>query len=37
MNDVIDDVLRDRLAEKDSATLDLAAAYGLSRLKQQVC
>ena len=34
--EVIDDVLRERLAELDEQTLDLAAAFGLSRLKQQV-
>ena len=35
-NDAIDDALRGRLAAHDGATLDLAAAFGLSRLKQQI-
>ncbi len=35
-SDVIDDVLRQRLADGDDATLDLAAAYGLSQLKRQL-
>src|SRR4051812_35296524 len=34
--DVIDDVLRSRLADLDEATLDLAAASGLAQLKAQV-
>jgi ATP-dependent helicase/nuclease subunit A len=34
--DVIDDVLRKELANLDEATLDLAAAFGLARLKDQV-
>src|SRR5262245_25785389 len=34
--DVIDDVLREELARLDDATLDLAAAFGLARLKEQV-
>jgi ATP-dependent helicase/nuclease subunit A len=34
--DVIDDVLRTNLARLDPETLDLASAYGLSRLKQQI-
>ncbi len=34
--DVIDDVLREQLAELNEETLDLAAAYGLARLKQQI-
>lgn len=34
--DVIDDVLRDQLTKLDEATLDLAAAFGLARLKEQV-
>ncbi len=32
----IDDVLREQLEKLDSETLDLAAAYGLGRLKQQI-
>ena len=34
--DVIDDVLREQLSALDGDTLDLAAACGLGRLKQQV-
>ncbi len=34
--DVIDDVLRQQLADLDEATLDLAATYGLQQLKQQI-
>jgi ATP-dependent helicase/nuclease subunit A len=34
--DVIDDVLREELTKLDEATLDLAAAFGLARLKEQV-
>src|SRR6185436_19610414 len=34
--DVIDDVLRRELAGLDDATLDLAAAFGLAQLKQQI-
>jgi ATP-dependent helicase/nuclease subunit A len=34
--DAIDDVLRRRLTQKDNDTLDLAAAFGLARLKEQV-
>jgi ATP-dependent helicase/nuclease subunit A len=34
--DVIDDVLREMLDESDADTLDLAAAYDLRRVKQQV-
>src|SRR5262249_37447733 len=34
--EVIDDVLRAQLAELDEACLDLASAYGLERLKQQI-
>ncbi len=34
--DAIDDVLRYQLAELDCDTLDLAAAFGLARLKQQI-
>ena len=34
--DVIDDVLRRKLANLDEPTLDLAAACGLARLKQQI-
>lgn len=34
--DVIDDVLRERLASLDEQTLDLAATFGLARLKQQI-
>jgi ATP-dependent helicase/nuclease subunit A len=34
--DVIDDVLRRELAGLDEATLDLATAYGLQRLKEQI-
>lgn len=34
--DVIDDVLRRELSDLDEATLDLAAAYGLQHLKEQV-
>src|SRR4029079_702302 len=34
--DVIDDVLRRELANLDEATLDLAAAFGLAQLKQQI-
>ena len=34
--DVIDDVLREQLAELDDDTLDLAAAFGLAQLKQQI-
>ena len=34
--EVIDDVLRDRLAELDDDTLDLAATFGLSTLKEQL-
>jgi ATP-dependent helicase/nuclease subunit A len=33
---VIDDVLRDRLAERDEDTLNLAASFGLSKLKSQI-
>jgi ATP-dependent helicase/nuclease subunit A len=33
---VIDDVLREELAALDSDTLNLAAAFGLGRLKQQI-
>jgi ATP-dependent helicase/nuclease subunit A len=33
---VIDDVLRARLAAQDDDTLDLAATFGLSKLKQQL-
>jgi ATP-dependent helicase/nuclease subunit A len=33
---VIDDVLREQLTALDAETLDLAAAFGLSRLKQQI-
>ncbi|MEX2306351.1 MAG: UvrD-helicase domain-containing protein [Pirellulales bacterium] len=35
-SEVIDDVLRERLAELDDLPLELAAAYGLARLKQQI-
>jgi ATP-dependent helicase/nuclease subunit A len=34
--ETIDDVLRDQLAQLDADTLDLAAACGLARLKQQI-
>src|SRR3954453_12293342 len=34
--DVIDDVLRQQLETLDANTLDLAAAYGLGRLKEQI-
>lgn len=34
--DVIDDVLREELRQMNSEALDLAAAYGLTRLKQQI-
>src|SRR4051794_21678551 len=34
--DVIDDVLRRELSDLDEATLDLASAYGLQHLKEQV-
>lgn len=34
--DVIDDVLRGQLADQNDDTLNLAAAYGLERLKQQI-
>src|SRR5262245_26196011 len=34
--DVIDDVLREKLAALDENTLDLAAAYGLGTLKEQI-
>jgi ATP-dependent helicase/nuclease subunit A len=33
---VIDDVLRDQLAERDEDTLELAAMFGLSKLKSQI-
>jgi ATP-dependent helicase/nuclease subunit A len=36
LSEVIDDVLRERLAQSDDKTLDLAAAFGLSRLKEQL-
>ncbi len=35
-SEVIDDTLRERLAKLDDETLDLAAACGLARLKQQI-
>jgi ATP-dependent helicase/nuclease subunit A len=35
-SEVIDDVLRERLAALDATTMDLAAASGLSRLKDQL-
>ena len=34
--EVIDDVLRDRLSDLDLDTLNVAAAYGLGQLKQQI-
>src|SRR3954463_10077599 len=34
--DVLDDVLREQLEQLDPDTLDLAAAYGLGRLKEQI-
>lgn len=34
--DVIDDVLRERLANLDDQTLHLASTFGLARLKQQI-
>jgi ATP-dependent helicase/nuclease subunit A len=36
MSEAMDDVLRQRLAERDDLTLDLASAFGLARLKQQL-
>jgi ATP-dependent helicase/nuclease subunit A len=33
---VIDDVLRDQLADRDDDTLELASAFGLSKLKSQI-
>ena len=33
---VIDDVLRDKLADRDEDTLELASAFGLSKLKSQI-
>ena len=33
---MIDDVLRDQLAERDEDTLELAADFGLSKLKSQI-
>ncbi|HEY4232108.1 MAG TPA: UvrD-helicase domain-containing protein [Lacipirellulaceae bacterium] len=33
---VIDDVLRDQLAKRDDDTLELAASFGLSKLKSQI-
>lgn len=36
LSEVIDDVLRERLAKSDDITLDLAATYSLSRVKEQL-
>jgi ATP-dependent helicase/nuclease subunit A len=36
LSEVIDDALRSRLAEQDGVTMDLAAAYGLARVKHQL-
>lgn len=35
-SEVLDDVLRARLSERDATTMTLAAAFGLSRLKEQL-